>query len=82
MQLIKSLPEEYFKDISTIVNNGYLSGARYDTIAKQITAKTGSEGLKVLKDNEIHLVICDQRMPDMGFLERLKMKKLGSAIKS
>ena len=48
VQLIKSLPEEYFKDISTIVNNGSLSGARSDTIAKQITAKTGSTDSKLV----------------------------------
>ena len=40
-----------------------------------ITASNGVEGLKILKENEIHVVITDQRMPDMTgteFLARVK----------
>lgn len=40
--LIESLPEEYLKEVETIVVNGVTSGARYSTIAKQITASAGS----------------------------------------
>ncbi len=39
------------------------------------TATSGSEGLKILRDNDIHLVICDQRMPDMGGTEFLAKVK-------
>jgi len=38
VSLIKSIPEEYFKQIETIVNNGIASGAKYQTIAKEIQA--------------------------------------------
>ena len=39
------------------------------------TAKSGSEGLDILKVNDVHLVICDQRMPDMGGTEFLAKVK-------
>ncbi|MBN2418731.1 MAG: response regulator [Deltaproteobacteria bacterium] len=39
------------------------------------TATSGLEGLEVLKNNDIHLVICDQRMPDMGGTEFLAKVK-------
>ncbi len=42
VSLIKSLPEEYFKQIEVIVNNGLTQGTRYSTIEKQIVALTGS----------------------------------------
>ncbi len=40
-----------------------------------LTATSGSEGLKVLKDNDVHLVISDQRMPEMSGAEFLGMVK-------
>ena len=41
------------------------------------TAKSGAEGLEIVKNDDIHLIICDQRMPDMGgteFLAKVKDK--------
>ncbi|MBN2173287.1 MAG: histidine kinase [Bacteroidales bacterium] len=41
---------------------------------KVLTAQNGQEGLKVLKENEVHLVLSDQRMPGMTgvqFLEQV-----------
>jgi len=41
---------------------------------KIFTARSGIEGMDALKDNEIHLIITDQRMPEMTgveFLERI-----------
>lgn len=40
-----------------------------------LTASSGAEGLKILNENDVHLVICDQRMPEMSgteFLARVK----------
>jgi len=34
-----------------------------------ITASSGAEGLKVLEENDVHLVISDQRMPQMSGTE-------------
>lgn len=45
--LIKSLPEEYLKQVETLVNNGVINGERYSTIAKKITAKVGSANSKL-----------------------------------
>ncbi|MGD9160916.1 MAG: response regulator [Desulfobacteraceae bacterium] len=39
------------------------------------TAKSGVEGLEIVKNDDIHLVICDQRMPDMGGTEFLAKVK-------
>lgn len=47
VSLIKSLPEEYLKQVETIVNNGVVSGARYSTIQKEIMARTGSASAKL-----------------------------------
>jgi SPP1 gp7 family putative phage head morphogenesis protein len=45
--LIKSLPQEYLKDVEIIVNKGITRGATYSTIAKEITAKVGSANSKL-----------------------------------
>jgi SPP1 gp7 family putative phage head morphogenesis protein len=59
--LIKSLPEEYLKQVETIVNNGVASGARYSTIQKEITAKTGANSklvnrIKTIARNEVQTI--------------------------
>ena len=36
-----------------------------------LTASSGEEGLKVLKENDVHMVISDQRMPKMSDTEFL-----------
>ena len=61
VSLIKSLPEEYLKQVETIVNNGVVSGARFPTIAKEITAKTGANSklanrIKVIARNEVQTI--------------------------
>ncbi|UZR93405.1 response regulator [Chondrinema litorale] len=48
--------------------------AAFKQYYKIFTAKSGIEGLEVLKNEEIHLIITDQRMPKMTgveFLERI-----------
>lgn len=46
--LIKSLPQEYLKEVEIIVNNGVKTGARYSEIAKQISARVpGSSNRKL-----------------------------------
>jgi SPP1 gp7 family putative phage head morphogenesis protein len=56
--LIKSLPEEYFKQIEIIVNKGFSSGARYSTIFKEISALHGSANSKLM--NRIKTIARDQ----------------------
>ncbi len=42
-----------------------------------LTAGSGAEGLKILAENDIHLVISDQRMPEMNRTEFLgKVKEI------
>ncbi len=40
-----------------------------------ITVKSGEEALKILKENEIGVVITDQRMPDMSGIEFIETAK-------
>jgi len=40
-----------------------------------LTATSGAEGLKILKENDIHLVVSDQRMPEMSGTEFLAQVK-------
>ena len=40
-----------------------------------LTTKSGIEGLKILKENDVHLVITDQRMPEMSGTEFLAQVK-------
>lgn len=61
VSLIKSLPEEYLKQVETIVNNGVVSGARYSTIEKEITSKTGANSklanrIKTIARNEVQTI--------------------------
>lgn len=62
VSLIKSLPEEYLKQVETIVMNGVTSGARYSEIAKQITAIKGSANsklknrIKTIARNEVQTI--------------------------
>ena len=39
---------------------------------KILTAQNGEEGLQVLNENEVHLVLSDQRMPEMTGVEFLQ----------
>ena len=59
--LITSLPEEYLKQVETIVNNGVVSGARYRTIEKEIISKTGANSklagrIKTIAMNEVQTI--------------------------
>ncbi len=62
VSLIKSLPEEYLKQVETIVNNGVISGERYSSIAKKINAKVGSANsklanrIKTIARNEVQTI--------------------------
>jgi len=61
VSLIESLPQEYLKQVETIVNNGVINGTRYSEIAKQIQTKTGANGklanrIKTIARNEVQTV--------------------------
>lgn len=75
VSLIKSLPEEYLKQVETIVNNGVINGSRYSDIAKQIQAKTGSTNsklagrIKTIAMNEVSTInaqISQRRATSLG----------------
>jgi len=77
VSLIKSLPEEYLKQVETIVNNGVVSGARYSTIQKEIIAKTGANSklanrIKTIARNEVQTInsqISLRRSESLGIKE-------------
>jgi DNA-binding NtrC family response regulator len=39
-------------------------------------ANSAKEALKMLKENEVHVIVTDMRMPEMGGLELLKIVKV------
>lgn len=61
VSLIKSLPEEYLKQVEVIVNNGLVSGRRYSEISKEIMSKTGATAklanrIKTIARNEVQTI--------------------------
>ena len=42
---------------------------------KSLFAKSGKEALEILKQNEVHVLVTDMRMPEMPGLELLKIVK-------
>lgn len=48
VSIIENLPVNYLNQIEILVNNGVSQGLRFEEIAKQITAKTGSANAKLL----------------------------------
>jgi SPP1 gp7 family putative phage head morphogenesis protein len=60
--LITSLPEEYLKQVETIVTNGVINGTKYSDIAEQITARVGSANaklsgrIKTIATNEVQTI--------------------------
>jgi two-component system response regulator HupR/HoxA len=50
---------------------GGLLGEPYKTLF----AKSGKEALEILEKNEVHVIVTDMRMPEMGGLELLKTVK-------
>lgn len=76
--LIKSLPEEYLKQVETIVNNGVLNGEPASSIAKKISARAGSANktlanrIKTIARNEVQTVnaqISKRRTEALGVTE-------------
>jgi response regulator RpfG family c-di-GMP phosphodiesterase len=44
---------------------------------KVLKARSGAEGMKLLKDNEVHIIMTDQRMPQLTGVEFLNKIRLG-----
>jgi len=42
-----------------------------------LKAKSGAEGMKLLKENEVHIIMTDQRMPQLTGVEFLNKIRLG-----
>jgi len=61
VKLISTLPEQYLSQVEVIVNKGVASGARYDTIAREIMGKTGASSklakrIGVIARNEVQTI--------------------------
>ena len=46
-----------------------------DESYKSLFAKSGKEALEILKQNEVHVLVTDMRMPEMSGLELLRIAK-------
>ena len=40
-----------------------------------LLAQSGKEALEILRENEVHVIVTDMRMPEMGGLELLRIAK-------
>ena len=58
------------KKILTSLERGLL-----DEPYRTIFATSGKEALKILEEKEVHVIVTDMRMPEMGGLELLKIVK-------
>ena len=56
VSLIKSIPQEYFKSIETVVMNGVANGLRFEEIAKQIGGIKGISSVNGKLQNRIKLI--------------------------
>lgn len=61
-----------------LINLSYLLNKYADQI---FTAKNGQEGLAILKEQDIHCVICDISMPEMNGVEVIKrVRSMGNEV--
>lgn len=76
--LITNMTSEYLKEVETVIINGVNSGLRYEEIAKQIQARTGSAGSKLtnkarlIARNEVANInsqLTKRRSEDLGIKE-------------
>ena len=77
MQTIQFMNEEKLKVlyVDDEVHNLTSFKATYRRDFDIYFAESAKEGLKVLEENEIHIVLSDQRMPVMTGVEFLKILK-------
>ena len=74
VQLIKSIPQKYFDDLSFIINQGIQRGFDVGHISEQIREKYGITRRRaafIARDqtNKVHSVITQQRQMDLGIEE-------------
>ena len=74
IELIKSIPQQYFKDLTFIVNQGIQRGFDVGHIASEIESKyqvTKRRAAFIARDqaNKVHSVITQQRQIDLGITE-------------
>jgi len=77
ISLIKSLPEEYIKQVEIVVNNGVASGKTYATIEQEIRSRIGVNHklfsrIKTIATNEtqtIHAQLMLRRSENLGIKE-------------
>lgn len=75
VSLIKTLPEEYLKQVEVIVRNGLTNGDRYSTIAKQIQSRVGSANSKL--SNRIKTIATNEMQTINAQLTLRRSSKLG-----
>jgi DNA-binding NtrC family response regulator len=63
-----------FVDDDEIVLMSLQRGLR-DEPYNKVFARSGKDALRILKDNDVHVVVTDMRMPEMSGLEFLKIVK-------
>ena len=75
--LIKSIPEEFIKNIETIVYNGVVSGADYATIAKQISGTKDISSVFGKLDNRAKVIARNEVATINSQINQKRLQQLG-----
>ena len=76
-QLIKSIPQEFQKQIETIVYNGVTSGQNYTQIAKQIAGRKDISSVFGKLDNRVKLIARNERSTINAQITKKRQEELG-----
>lgn len=77
ISLIKSIPDEFFKNIETIVYNGVAEGKRFEQIAKEITATRGISSVFGKLENRAKLIARNEVTTINAAITRKRSELLG-----
>ena len=75
--LIKSIPEEFIKNIETIVYNGITSGERYETIAKKISGVKDISSVFGKLDNRVKVIARNEVATINSQINQKRLQSLG-----
>lgn len=77
VSLIKSIPQEYFKSIETVVMNGVANGLRFEEIAKQIGGIKGISSVNGKLQNRIKLIARNETSNINASINKMRQESLG-----
>lgn len=77
VSLIKSIPDEYFKSIETVVMNGTVNGLRWESIARQIGGIKDISSVNGKLQNRIKLIARNETSNINASINKRRQEQLG-----